>query len=168
MIRRPPRSTRTDTLFPYTTLFRSHAEGLAPQLVPFAGWQPNEVFAPIKNLALRDMKLVGRQQAHDRVSRNRLSRAGLAHYTENFIAIEDIGNRLDYRRPTLCPGNAEVIQIQPDVAHVVLLPASLGLSASFSASPIRFNDSTVIRMATPGNTLIHQASRSTLRDAPMM
>src|SRR3546814_764871 len=29
MIRRPPRSTRTDTLFPYTTLFRSafHADG---------------------------------------------------------------------------------------------------------------------------------------------
>src|SRR3546814_13827985 len=27
MIRRPPRSTRTDTLFPYTTLFRSLAEG---------------------------------------------------------------------------------------------------------------------------------------------
>src|SRR3546814_3935314 len=25
MIRRPPRSTRTDTLFPYTTLFRSEA-----------------------------------------------------------------------------------------------------------------------------------------------
>src|SRR3546814_2621014 len=26
MIRRPPRSTRTDTLFPYTTLFRSGAQ----------------------------------------------------------------------------------------------------------------------------------------------
>src|SRR3546814_3978854 len=26
MIRRPPRSTRTDTLFPYTTLFRSDIE----------------------------------------------------------------------------------------------------------------------------------------------
>src|SRR3546814_8277663 len=26
MIRRPPRSTRTDTLFPYTTLFRSQDE----------------------------------------------------------------------------------------------------------------------------------------------
>src|SRR3546814_8736029 len=26
MIRRPPRATRTDTLFPYTTLFRSGAE----------------------------------------------------------------------------------------------------------------------------------------------
>src|SRR3546814_10680253 len=29
MIRRPPRSTRTDTLFPYTTLFRSWKEGLS-------------------------------------------------------------------------------------------------------------------------------------------
>src|SRR3546814_944060 len=28
MIRRPPRSTRTDTLFPYTTLFRSRLHGL--------------------------------------------------------------------------------------------------------------------------------------------
>src|SRR3546814_12003773 len=27
MIRRPPRSTRTDTLFPYTTLFRSRLRG---------------------------------------------------------------------------------------------------------------------------------------------
>src|SRR3546814_7611509 len=27
MIRRPPRSTRTDPLFPYTTLFRSHPIG---------------------------------------------------------------------------------------------------------------------------------------------
>src|SRR3546814_4944765 len=27
MIRRPPRSTRTDTLFPYTTLFRSGRSG---------------------------------------------------------------------------------------------------------------------------------------------
>src|SRR3546814_1941540 len=27
MIRRPPRSTRTDTLFPYTTLFRSESGG---------------------------------------------------------------------------------------------------------------------------------------------
>src|SRR3546814_3082821 len=35
MIRRPPRSTRTDTLFPYTTLFRSKRDridrGLGPE-----------------------------------------------------------------------------------------------------------------------------------------
>src|SRR3546814_17315125 len=30
MIRRPPRSTRTDTLFPYTTLFRSPNLGSCP------------------------------------------------------------------------------------------------------------------------------------------
>src|SRR3546814_10797224 len=42
MIRRPPRSTRTDTLFPYTTLFRSHEDVLhfdrtAPDLDPRGG-----------------------------------------------------------------------------------------------------------------------------------
>src|SRR3546814_5266007 len=31
MIRRPPRSTRTDTLFPYTTLFRSTHSASEPQ-----------------------------------------------------------------------------------------------------------------------------------------
>src|SRR3546814_1485316 len=33
MIRRPPRSTRTDTLFPYTTLFRSVGGGIIGALV---------------------------------------------------------------------------------------------------------------------------------------
>src|SRR3546814_3260587 len=31
MIRRPPRSTRTDTLFPYTTRFRSRPEATQPR-----------------------------------------------------------------------------------------------------------------------------------------
>src|SRR3546814_11931984 len=34
MIRRPPRSTRTDTLFPYTTLFRSSRSERSPRRVP--------------------------------------------------------------------------------------------------------------------------------------
>src|SRR3546814_16549576 len=52
MIRRPPRSTRTDTLFPYTTLFRSlyrahrwivhgdagRAGGVADEHWPRSGW----------------------------------------------------------------------------------------------------------------------------------
>src|SRR3546814_3504941 len=42
MIRRPPRATRTDTLFPYTTLFRSGAFGLSSgrlrwSAAPFGG-----------------------------------------------------------------------------------------------------------------------------------
>src|SRR3546814_9807862 len=44
MLRRPPRSTRTDTLFPYTTLFRSMKELVGflrtagPTLSPFNAW----------------------------------------------------------------------------------------------------------------------------------
>src|SRR3546814_11924779 len=37
MIRRPPRSTRTDTLFPYTTLFRSDRFGTAQTQVLASG-----------------------------------------------------------------------------------------------------------------------------------
>src|SRR3546814_10291703 len=36
MIRRPPRSTRTDTLFPYTTLFRSDQRPDAQECKPAA------------------------------------------------------------------------------------------------------------------------------------
>src|SRR3546814_15003525 len=36
MIRLPPRSTRTDTLFPYTTLFRSHLEVKSISAAPLA------------------------------------------------------------------------------------------------------------------------------------
>src|SRR3546814_18688801 len=37
MIRRPPRSTRTDTLFPYTTLFRAWREVAQAQAAQFDG-----------------------------------------------------------------------------------------------------------------------------------
>src|SRR3546814_15009644 len=46
MIRRTPRSTRTDTLFPYTTLFRSSAHQrlahrLQPEPSPLRAWRPH-------------------------------------------------------------------------------------------------------------------------------
>src|SRR3546814_1822622 len=40
MIRRPPRSTRTDTLFPYTTLFRAE-DALDACMAPFGGFDHN-------------------------------------------------------------------------------------------------------------------------------
>src|SRR3546814_2866307 len=49
MIRRPPRSTRTDTLFPYTTLFRS---GLAAS-----------AFSPLTE-AVADLRLAGGGHSH--------------------------------------------------------------------------------------------------------
>src|SRR3546814_19683179 len=41
MIRRPPRSTRTDTLFPYTTLFRSKRRRSAQYLDAVGGQRVN-------------------------------------------------------------------------------------------------------------------------------
>src|SRR3546814_10581381 len=47
MIRRPPRSTRTDTLFPYTTLFRS-ATGVGKTCLcqAICGLPVNELYNP--------------------------------------------------------------------------------------------------------------------------
>src|SRR3546814_8110363 len=63
MIRRPPRSTRTDTLFPYTTLFRSliltTALNLAPRIRRLTG--QNRAF----NVAFRTiMTAAGRIPKH--------------------------------------------------------------------------------------------------------
>src|SRR3546814_375924 len=45
MIRRPPRSTRTDTLFPYTTLFRSRRATGSPVAV-LVGYKVAQVSYP--------------------------------------------------------------------------------------------------------------------------
>src|SRR3546814_12671793 len=52
MIRRPPRSTRTDTLFPYTTLFRSVAVML----------QVEEIDDMLDLLAMRQLRAAHRRQ----------------------------------------------------------------------------------------------------------
>src|SRR3546814_1782230 len=62
MIRRPPRSTRTDTLFPYTTLFRSTRRCAPPS--PAAqerGWSRShrEEFPPALAPLLRSGRGVG-------------------------------------------------------------------------------------------------------------
>src|SRR3546814_9662683 len=46
MIRRPPRSTRTDTLFPYTTLFRSQAGEQGVQVLCFQEVFTQPYFCP--------------------------------------------------------------------------------------------------------------------------
>src|SRR3546814_21083963 len=55
MIRRPPRSTRTDTLFPYTTLFRSDG-----------GWVPLLVGAALLTLMVTWKQ--GREKIHETLS----------------------------------------------------------------------------------------------------
>src|SRR3546814_11959770 len=53
MIRRPPRSTRTDTLFPYTTLFRSKPHGIAVHYRPEPEAAP-AVFTVMDDMAARE------------------------------------------------------------------------------------------------------------------
>src|SRR3546814_13081977 len=54
MLRRPPRSTRTDTRFPYTTLFRSgdfDFDAMEAKIkAQFADWQPKEPDGPEPDL----------------------------------------------------------------------------------------------------------------------
>src|SRR3546814_19063589 len=61
MVRRPPRSTRTDTSFPYTTLFRSpgYPATNQPMLVGIElpadrPWPPTEVPAAVGDLGVVD------------------------------------------------------------------------------------------------------------------
>src|SRR3546814_11611889 len=54
MIRRPPRSTRTDTLFPYTTLFRSEDAKAA-----YEAALADPAFANTSNLASQGHKNLG-------------------------------------------------------------------------------------------------------------
>src|SRR3546814_15586172 len=65
MIRRPPRSTRTDTLFPYTTLFRSPPEwhhGDRPRSSTFLRHiaQPVEIGDQLHRLLFSDNTAIGR------------------------------------------------------------------------------------------------------------
>src|SRR3546814_1473775 len=60
MIRRPPRSTRTDTLFPYTTLFRSRA---APSSPPPTGCTSPRTTARADPTPRRDHAATARQHA---------------------------------------------------------------------------------------------------------
>src|SRR3546814_2810844 len=71
MVRRPPRSTRTDTLFPYTTLFRS-AYGEAVGLVT-------------KALQVEQDRIVGRQRD--------LATAGKMEDLAAGVAIGALGDR---------------------------------------------------------------------------
>src|SRR3546814_19906919 len=94
MIRRPPRSTRTDTLFPYTTLFRS-VGGVAPTCgkrvtlfpVPHSPFPPRET-ARIRN---RHRGLLGRRLGRRRRARALRGRAAPPRRTGPALGRAEIG-----------------------------------------------------------------------------
>src|SRR3546814_5383640 len=78
MIRRPPRSTRTDTLFPYTTLFRSFElrdivrrqplPGYQLGFAPGAVGQPRLTFQPTALQSMRSEEHTSELQSLMRIS----------------------------------------------------------------------------------------------------
>src|SRR3546814_2830438 len=68
MIRRPPRSTRTDTLFPYTTLFRSNLNLLGTREPEIYGHDTlNDIHARLEAQAAElGLRLECRQTNHER------------------------------------------------------------------------------------------------------
>src|SRR3546814_221659 len=63
MIRRPPRSTRTDTLFPYTTLFRSISGRIGRSLVTPGGLVSASQATPLAVIQQTDPMYVDMQQS---------------------------------------------------------------------------------------------------------
>src|SRR3546814_11221608 len=86
MIRRPPRSTRTDTLFPYPTLFRSNGRSVKIVTVGFAD-SLEAIYADIRRLAgaighpARGEAMIKRMEADlERLSQDRPGKGRIAAY----------------------------------------------------------------------------------------
>src|SRR3546814_8458214 len=84
MIRRPPRSKRTDTLLPYTTLFRSHAHRPWPLRITKADGQgPDDAPADAFHRRHRTHpNQIKRQEAPDAVGSQRLRKRSEEHTSD--------------------------------------------------------------------------------------
>src|SRR3546814_18851061 len=117
MIRRPPRSTRTDTLFPYTTLFRSLTD---IQRTRFAHDTQNRLRFTVD--ALGSVAENVYDALGDLVSTVRFAaRPTLTHFTEQAIhAAVDRGDASNGLRPTVHAAGGrsrlDVRVIPPNVA----------------------------------------------------
>src|SRR3546814_4861755 len=110
MIRRPPRSTRTDTLFPYTTLFRSPGGAYRIQPADGAAGQPSAVGrAANRNQFVTDVFRLRSIDAASALATLRplvskdesvtANRAGnslvVADYADNIVRIRPVIGRID-------------------------------------------------------------------------
>src|SRR3546814_2009406 len=92
MIRRPPRSTRTDTLFPYTTLFRSSAKALILELEQA---QPDEEYYDAKVLVLKE------QIEHHVKEEEKQRDSMFAQARKADVDLEKLGEQLQARKSEL-------------------------------------------------------------------
>src|SRR3546814_5790966 len=102
MIRRPPRSTRTDTLFPYTTLFRSVRDGI------------NKLPRTKKNSRLLQLKLVG---AATFVEPDGSGRISIPASQRNAVGIE---------KKAVLVGMGDKFELWSEQAHLAQIRQTLG------------------------------------------
>src|SRR3546814_11779357 len=115
MIRRPPRSTRTDTLFPYTTLFRSRRR---------AGPLPDPLLqarAGTRNRATHCRRSQSAQPLDDRHLRHTAAFAHRLHAIATVRAFQ----LMQQRRPQLHTGGAERMRQRDRAAVAVGLLARI-------------------------------------------
>src|SRR3546814_17334739 len=113
MIRRPPRSTRTDTLFPYTTLFRSlqHVDRLrAAHLAEndAVGTHTQGVFHQVAHgdLATAFEVRRARLQSHN-VGLLKLQLGGVLDGDDALARIDELSQRVQQRRLSRSGGSEE-------------------------------------------------------------
>src|SRR3546814_17698651 len=80
MIRRPPRSTRTDTLFPYTTLFRSGDDPLLDLVRPFVDFRDFHIAVNFTDMGMATVVTELTQEAVPTKNLNCLARKFACHF----------------------------------------------------------------------------------------
>src|SRR3546814_3113451 len=83
MIRRPPRSTRTDTLFPYTTLFRSAPRGGSPSDTGCPRKVTTTSTSPPPPCAKTERRSTSTVTGNERATRPHVSNANTASLSSN-------------------------------------------------------------------------------------
>src|SRR3546814_13115883 len=91
MIRRPPRSTRTDTLFPYTTLFRSQDPHFLGELLEPLGKGVIDRIVGERAAAVRDSLV-------ETIDDHRIEPAVAGDRGQRIIAEGDIADTRDHHR----------------------------------------------------------------------
>src|SRR3546814_10871927 len=87
MIRRPPTSTRTDTLFPYTTLFRSRDPGVLRGVLRLGRGRRRAPVRERVRAAVRTGAVVGRGRDHHLHPGRRLPRRRSEEHTSELQSL---------------------------------------------------------------------------------
>src|SRR3546814_1713185 len=129
MIRRPPRSTRTDTLFPYTTLFRSAVHHVA---IPDRAGEFGDETALLFELAGRTVdarQALLLQQAVDR----RACQAAGGHAASSLQQLAELANRAS--RVVLLGGHDGLLHRERQLA-LAAIAARSGRQAFAALAPV--------------------------------